>query len=426
MITPIVMEDALKSVPTAKPSQYLLKLTVMNIKNICEEIYYVGVNDRTTHRFEALWPIPDGVSYNSYIVKGAEKTALIDGVELSACDRLRENISETIGAAAPDYLIINHMEPDHSGSVRVLRQMFPEMTIVGNAKTLEMVRGFYGIEDNVMKIADGDTLDLGGLTLKFILTPMVHWPETMMTWVAERAVLFTGDAFGCFGALNGAVIDRDMDTAPYYLEMYRYYSNIVGKYGMFVQKAFAKISALKVSFICPTHGPVWHDEIDRVGSVYDRLSRYEGEVGVTVVYGSMYGNTAEMAEAIAARLAERGIRNIRVHDASVSHLSYILSDIFRFKGLIVGAPTYSNTLFPPVEAVMNAIKTRDLKNRVTGVFGSFCWAPQAVKRISQYFGECNLYNDEIVSVEAKQAPGADDLARCRQLADAVADRLLQV
>ena len=298
--------------------------------------------------------------------------------------------------------------------------------IVGNAKTLEMVRGFYGIEDNVMKIADGDTLDLGGLTLKFILTPMVHWPETMMTWVAERAVLFTGDAFGCFGALNGAVIDRDMDTAPYYPEMYRYYSNIVGKYGMFVQKAFAKISALKVSFICPTHGPVWHDEIDRVGSVYDRLSRYEGEVGVTVVYGSMYGNTAEMAEAIAARLAERGIRNIRVHDASVSHLSYILSDIFRFKGLIVGAPTYSNTLFPPVEAVMNAIKTRDLKNRVTGVFGSFCWAPQAVKRISQYFGECNLCSDEIVSVEAKQAPGADDLARCRQLADAVADRLLQV
>lgn len=397
----------------------------MNIKEICDGIYYVGVNDRTTHRFEALWPLPDGVSYNSYIVKGSAKTALIDGVELSACDRLRENLIATIGDVAPDYLVINHMEPDHSGSVRVLRSMFPDMTIVGNAKTLEMVRGFYGIADNVMRIADGDCIDLGGLSLKFVITPMVHWPETMMTYVAERKALFTGDAFGCFGALCGAVTDSDMNTEPYFPEMYRYYSNIVGKYGMFVGKALQKVANLEMDFICPTHGPVWHEQIDRVVSIYDRLSRYEGEDGVTIVYGSMYGNTEDMAEAIASRLAERGIRNIRMHNASVSHLSYILSDIFRYKGLIVGAPTYSNTLFPPVEAVMNALKTRELKNRVIGTFGSFTWAPQAVKRINQLMDESKLYCDEVVSVEAKQAPGADAIAECRRLADSVADRILR-
>lgn len=396
----------------------------MNIKHICDGIHYVGVNDRTTHRFEALWPLPDGVSYNSYIVRGSEKTALIDGVEISACDRLRENINAAIGVDAPDYLVINHMEPDHSGSVKVLRSMFPDMVIVGNAKTLEMVKGFYGIEDNLLKIADGDSLDLGGLTLKFVMTPMVHWPETMMTYVPERAVLFAGDAFGCFGALNGAVTDCDMNIEPYIPEMYRYYSNIVGKYGMFVQKALAKTSALEISYICPTHGPVWHEHIDRVVSIYDRLSRYEGEEGVTIVYGSMYGNTAEMAEAIASRLAERGIRNIRVHNASVSHLSYILSDIFRFKGLVIGAPTYSMTLFPPVEAVMTAIKTRELKNRVIGTFGSFTWASQSVKRINQLFDESKLYNDAVVSVEAKHAPGAEALAECIRLADAVADGVL--
>lgn len=397
----------------------------MNIKEIINGIHYVGVNDRTTHRFEALWPLPLGVSYNSYIVRGTEKIALIDGVEISECDKLRDNIAAIIGTgASPDYLVINHMEPDHSGSIKVLRSFFPDMTIVGNAKTLEMVKGFYGITENVMKVADGDRIDLGGMTLSFKLTPMVHWPETMMTYVEESAVLFTGDAFGCFGAINGGVTDTEADTEAYIPEMYRYYSNIVGKYGTFVQKALAKVASLKVEYICPTHGPVWHDRIEIVTSVYDRLSRYEGETGVTIVYGSMYGNTEEMAEAIAARLAERGIKKIRMHNASVSHLSYIISDVFRFKGLVIGAPTYSNTLFPPVESVLNAIKTRELKNRVLGTFGSYTWAPQAVKRINQLLEDAKLYTSDVISVETKQAPSAATVADCRSLADAIADQLL--
>lgn len=394
----------------------------MNIKEIKAGVYYVGVNDRTTQRFEALWPLPYGVSYNSYIVAG-EKTALIDGVEISQCDNLVKHIKEIIGDKHPDYLVINHMEPDHSGAIKVLRGYYPNMTIVGNAKTLEMVNGFYGISENVIAVKDNDTLDLGGKTLSFRLTPMVHWPETMMTYVAEDKVLFSGDAFGSFGALNGAVVDEEMDVEPYIPEMYRYYSNIVGKYGMPVQKTLAKTSDLAIEYICSTHGPVWHGELSRVVSIYDRLSKYEAEDGVVIVYGSMYGNTQEMAEAIATRLAERGVKKIKMHNVSYSHLSYILSDIFQYKGLIIGAPTYSNTLFPLIESVVQAIKTRELKNRVVGAFGSFTWASKAVSRINEVLEESHLLDTEIVSVENKQAPGNIDIEKCRALADAIVDKM---
>jgi flavorubredoxin len=296
---------------------------------------------------------------------------------------------------------------------------------VGNAKTAEMIAGYYGITDNVLKVADGDTIDLGGISLTFRITPMVHWPETMMTYVAERNTLFTGDAFGCYGALCGGVVDAEMDVEPYFPEMERYYANIVGKYGVFVQKALAKLSSLKFDYICPTHGPVWHDEIPKVVGLYDKLSRYEAENGVVIVYGSMYGNTAEMAEVIAERLAENGVKKIRVHDASRSHLSYILADIFRFRGLIIGGPTYSNTLYPPVEALVQAIKTREVKNRIISTFGSYTWAPQAVKRINAVLEEGKIITAaDTVSVEAKQSPNDAAIAGCKALADAMAKQIL--
>lgn len=396
----------------------------MNIQEITEGIYYVGVNDRTTQQFEAMWPLPFGVTYNSYIVRGSTKTALIDGVEVSEAIKLKKNIREIIGGKSPDYLIINHMEPDHSGSIAILRSFFPDMTIVGNNKTLDMVKGFYGIEDNVLKVADGDIIELGDLSLSFHLTPMVHWPETMMTYVKEKGILFSGDAFGCFGALNGAVIDSEMDTAPYFPEMYRYYSNIVGKYGSFVQKALAKLKDINLDYICPTHGPVWHEQINKVVGIYDLLSRYEAETGVVIVYGSMYGNTEEMAEIVARRLAERGIKNIKMHNASYSHLSYILSDIFRYNGLVIGSPTYSNTLFPPIEALIQAIKTRDIKNRVIATFGSHTWANQSVKRINTVLEKAKM-QPVTESVEIKQSADHVTEKALIELADAVADELLK-
>ncbi|WP_289858721.1 FprA family A-type flavoprotein [uncultured Muribaculum sp.] len=392
----------------------------MRIREIVSCIDYVGVNDRTTQKFEALWPLPQGVSYNSYIVRGSKCTALIDAVEISQCEHLLKNMN----CAQPDYLVINHMEPDHSGAIPVLRKYFPQMTIVGNIKTLDMVKNYYGIEDNVLKIADGEELDLGGLTLRFYLTPMIHWPETMMTYVPERKLLFTGDAFGCFGALNGAVTDSDIDISPYIPEMYRYYSNIVGKYGIFVQKAINKLSCIEANYLCPTHGPVWHENLRYISSIYNKLSKYEAEPGVVIVYGSMYGNTEDMAELIADQLVQEGVRNIRIHNASYTDLSYILSDIFKYNGLIIGAPTYSNGLYPPVEAVLNAIKVRDLKNRYVGAFGSFTWAPQSLKRIKTILQEMSLCTEDIPMAETKCGVSDTAKVQCISLAKEIAAKVL--
>ena len=277
----------------------------MNITEILPGIHYVGVNDRTTTRFEGLWSLPQGVSYNAYLVAD-EKVALIDTVEEGFGSRLTENIREAIGDRKIDYLVINHMEPDHSSSVRALRMLYPDIRIVGNAKTLQMLQGFYGIDTGTLEVKEGDSISLGSKTLSFYMAPMVHWPETMVTWCAEAGTLFSGDAFGTFGAIDGGITDSQVDPSRYWDEMRRYYACIVGKYGVPVQKALAKVRGLNPTTICSTHGPVWQREIPQVMDVYDRLSRYAGEPGVVIAYGSMYGNTEQMAERIARELAAEG------------------------------------------------------------------------------------------------------------------------
>lgn len=364
----------------------------MNVRNITEGIIYAGVNDRVTEKFEALWPLPNGVSYNSYVVVGTEKTALIDTVEVGTIIDFLHGLNEILPEGKNiDYIVINHMEPDHSGSIPLILAKYPEAKLVGNKQTLSMAKGFYNVEDTrFLEVADGSVIELGGKTLKFTLTPMVHWPETMMTYVLEDKVLFSGDAFGTFGALNGGVVDQEMATGWYRDEMYRYYSNIVGKYGKFVQKALEKLAGIEINYICPTHGPVWHYKIEEVLGIYNRLSRYESEPGVTVVYGSMYGNTAEVAEEIARQLSARGVRNIKVHNASTSDMSYIISDAFRYEGLIVGSATYSMHIFPKVEEFMIAMETREIKNKVIATFGSFTWAPGASPRLLEYTDKMKL------------------------------------
>lgn len=353
---------------------------IMNIQEITKDIFYVGVNDRVKHKFEALWPLPYGVSYNSYIVAGTEKVALIDTVCIEEVREYFNNIDAIAGNRRIDYLVINHMEPDHSGSIPEIVRAYPDIRIVGNSKTIDMIKGFYHIDsdERFLEIKDGDTLQLGDMTLRFYLTPMVHWPETMMTYVEEREVLFSGDAFGTFGALNGGVTDKDMETDVFINEMYRYYSNIVGKYGRFVEKALEKLSGLKFSYICSTHGPVWCDKIPEVVNIVSRLASYKSERGVVIVYGSMYGNTAEVAEMIAREISALGIKRIIIHNASHSNMSDIINDAFRYETLIVGSATYSMRLFPPVETFMNAMETREIKNKVFATFGNYTWAAGAV------------------------------------------------
>lgn len=375
---------------------------------ISKHVDYIGCNDRTTYRFEALWPLPYGVSYNSYLVKGSEKTAIIDGVEISDALRQIDNIERLLGGRKPDYLVINHMEPDHSGSIRVMKQAWPELTIVGNAQTIGMVAGYYGDCGETMTVKDGQTLSLGDVTLKFVTTPLVHWPETMMTVLEEEKILFSGDAFGCYGALNGAVCDTDMDTSRYMPEMVRYYSNIVGKYGAFVQKALKKLEGFVPTAICSTHGPVWKERIAEVIGLYDRLSRYEPlDNGVTIVYGSMYGNTERLMERVAAGLAAGGVRDMAVHNAAKSELSDMLADAFRHRGLVVASPTYSEKVFPPVWNFLEAIKTRGLANRRTLAFGSFTWVSKAGPGIEGTLTEIGLAPEEPLQTMKQGGTTAD-------------------
>ena len=394
----------------------------MNIRRITERVFYVGINDRTSAKFENLWPLPYGVSYNSYLVKGTEKVALIDAVEESFIRLLLSNVGQIVDNGKIDYLVVNHMEPDHSGCIPTLIELFPEIKIIGNKVTLGMLKGFYDIsEDHCIEIKENDVIDLGDVSLKFFITPLVHWPETMMTYVEEERVLFSGDAFGCFGALNGGIIDNEMDVDWYFPEMYRYYSNIVGKFGKPVQMAMKKLENLKVDYICSTHGPVWKDRKKEVVDIYNRVSLYEGEEGVTIVYGTMYGNTGEIADVIASRLCERGIKNIKIHNVSKSEMSFIISDAFRYKGLIVGSPTYNGHIFPGIGEFLTSMEVREIKNKVVATFGSFTWASAACKKMDECMARLKMA--PVASMDMKQGPSASDYEAAKEIADKVADAL---
>lgn len=392
---------------------------------IKEDLYYIGVNDRTRHLFENLWPLPKGVSYNSYLLVD-EKTVLFDTVDICYSDIYFQKLEIALDGRSLDYLVINHMEPDHSGSLGLLRSKYPNVQIVGNKRTADMVKGFFNITEGVRIIEDGEELTLGKHNLVFYLTPMVHWPETMMTYDVTDKTIFSGDAFGTFGTLDGGITDTQLHPERYYDEMIRYYSNIVGKFGSPVQKALEKLSTLEISTICSTHGPVWtqEDQIKKVVSIYNKLSRYEGDEGVVIAYGSMYGNTEQMAEAIAYELAEQGIKEVILHNVSKRSHSYIIRDIFKYKGLIVGSPTYNNKLYPEVEYLLSKVEGREMKNRYFGYFGSFTWAGAAVKRLAQFAEETKF---EVVGapVEMRQAMFNETYEACVALGKAMAERLKQ-
>ncbi len=395
----------------------------MNISEIKPGIRYVGVNDRTTTRFEGLWSLPYGVSYNSYLLLG-DKVALMDTVEESFGSRFLQNIERELDGRTIDYLIVNHMEPDHSSSVQMLRRVYPDMRIVGNAKTLQMLAGYYGIADNTLEVKEGDTLDLGGgLSLAFYFAPMVHWPEVMVSYCPEHRTLFSADAFGTFGTLDGGITDSQVRLDHYWDEMRRYYACIVGKYGVSVQKALAKLGTLPIETICSTHGPVWQREIPRVLDIYDRLSRYAGERGVVLAYGSMYGNTEQLADEIARALAAQGVGPITVYNLSTADISHVLRDVFRYDTLIVGSPTYNGELFPEAEGLLQKLAARNIPQRNFACFGSYTWAGAAVKKL-QAFAEQMKWNTPCSAVEMKQGYSHAACAEsCRRLAGEVAAML---
>ncbi|MGP1480255.1 MAG: FprA family A-type flavoprotein [Hoylesella enoeca] len=391
---------------------------------IKDKVYYVGVNDRKKALFEGLWPLPNGVSYNSYLIDD-DKICLIDTVEVDFFTQFLENIREVIGDRLIDYIVINHMEPDHSGSLSLLRKYYPDIQVVSNKKAFDMLRGFYGISGGEYEVKNGDTLELGHHTLQFFLTPMVHWPETMMSLDITDKILFAGDAFGCFGALNGGLIDSEINCDDFWLEMIRYYSNIVGKYGTPVQNALKKLAGIPLDYICSTHGPVWHEHLNKVVALYDRMSRYETEEGLVICFGTMYGNTERMAEVIARAASQAGIKNIVMYNVSKTHHSYIIRDVFRYRGLIVGAPTYNTGLYHEMDVLLSELANRDIKNHYLGWFGSYGWAGKAVAKITEW-NDTQLHFEPVgTPVEMKQALTPEIASQCRELGKAMAERLMK-
>ena len=390
------------------------------IRQLVNNIYYVGVNDRQKDLFENMLPLQYGVSYNSYLIND-EKTVLVDTVEHPFVEQLINQVTSVLNGKPLDYLIVNHMEPDHSSGIKTLKLLYPDLQIILNAKTADMLNGYYGISDNLYIVKDGDTFSTGSKTLSFHFTPMVHWPEVMMTYVKEDELLFSADAFGCFGALNGAVIDSELDLTVHYNEMVRYYANIVGKYGLPVQNALKKLSGTPIKMICSLHGPVWKDEIAKVVGIYDTLSKYEAEPGVVIVYGSMYGHTEQMAEAVAEGAASI-TKNVKVNDVSRTNASYILADIFRYKGFICGSPTYCNELYPEINSLLAKIKTRGIKNREFGCFGSFTWAGATLKNFKAFAEEMKW--DCVATPEIKQNMTEEQYKELYNLGRVIAEKTI--
>lgn len=391
------------------------------LKEIADKIYYVGVNDRQKALFENLWPLPYGVSYNSYLIVD-EKSVLIDTVDVCYSDVFLKKIADALNGRPLDYLIVNHMEPDHAGSIRLLRQQYPDVQIVGNKTTFNMLEGYHGITTGLLEVKEGSTLNIGKHEFTFFMAPMVHWPEVMFAYESTEKILFSADAFGTFGTLDGGVIDSEINLTHHWDEMYRYYACIVGKYGSPVQRVLKKLSDVEINTICSTHGPIWREQVEKAVSIYDRLSRYEGEEGVTIIYGSMYGNTEQMAETIAFALSENGVKNIVLHNVSKDHASMILRDVFKYKGLIIGSPTYSNQVFPEIESIMAKIELREVKNRVYSYFGSFSWAGAAVKKLAA-FGEKMNWETTGAPVEQKHALAEANYEACLELGKAMAEKV---
>jgi flavorubredoxin len=372
----------------------LNKKNNQDMVKLSDKIFYVGVNDTDKVLFEGLWPLPSGVSYNSYVVAD-EKVALIDTVECGFEEEFLSNVREAAEGRAVDYLVVNHMEPDHSSLISYMLEEYPGLQIIANAKTVPMLKGYHNVpEERVLVVGEGDSVSLGSCTLRFYMTPMVHWPETMVTWLEEENTLFSGDAFGTFGTIDEDVVGSEGTFEQYREEMMRYYACIVGKYGIPVQTSLKKLSGLDIKRICSTHGPVWEEEAGLVVALYDKMSRYEVERGVCIVYASMYGNTAAAADALAMELEELGvpyaIHDLAGNNAGELGISGALRDVFKYDTIVVGAPTYNNGIFPPAETFMKALQARLIKGRRFYAFGSYTWAGASVRLLNEMAASLNF------------------------------------
>ncbi len=353
-------------------------------RKITDNIYWIGGSDRRLSRFENIFPIPRGVSYNSYIILD-EKTVLMDTVDYSISRQFIENLEYTLNGRGLDYIVINHMEPDHCAVIGDILMRYPDAKLIGNAKTFGMIDQFFeDMKYEKIVVKEGDTVSTGTHTLRFVMAPMVHWPETMVTYDESTGILFSADAFGTFGALDGIIFADEVNFDRDWLDdARRYYTNIVGKYGAQVQALLKKAAALDIKMLAPLHGPVWRKDPDYILDKYNKWSAYEPEdKAVMIAYASMYGNTENMANALACMLAEDGV-SVRVYDVSGTDVSELIAETFRVSHIVLASPTYNGGIYPVMESFINDMKALNVQNRTVALMDNGTWAPVASKQMAK-------------------------------------------
>jgi len=394
-------------------------------KKITDDLTWVGGNDRRLAMFEGVYSVPDGVSYNSYLMMD-EKTVLFDTVDKAVSKVFLKNLIEVLGERSLDYLVVHHMEPDHSFTLEEVVLRYPNVKIICNAKIVTMIKQFFDfdIDSRAIVVKEGDVFSTGKHQLTFYMAPMVHWPEVMMTYDTTDGILFSADAFGCFGALNGAIFADEVDFEQNYMkEARRYYANIIGKYGPQVQAALKKIAALKIHLLCPIHGFVWRKDIEKYMEKYEKWCSYTPEeVGVVVAYASIYGNTENAAEILASRLWDRGIKTV-MFDVSVTHASDIIAAAFRYSHLVFASTTYNNGIFVSMEALIFDIVAHNLQNRTVAVIENGSWAPSSGKLIRAELEKCKNMNilDNKLSIKSSIKEG--QLIEIEAMVDAIEETI---
>jgi len=391
---------------------------------LTEKMIWVGGNDRRLNLFENAYPIPRGVSYNAYVVRD-EKNVLIDTADKAIGDLFLENIEAALEGDTLHYIIVQHMEPDHAATLVRVCEKYPEAAVVASAKAAVMIGQFFGdgLKERIHPVNEGDVLETGSHSFTFVMAPMVHWPEVMVTYEKTTKTLFSADAFGTFGAVSGFLFADEVNFERDWLDdARRYYTNIVGKYGAPVQALLKKAAGLEIAMLCPLHGPIWRENIAWFVDKYQKWSTYTPEEdGVLIAYASVYGHTENAAEVLAMDLRAQGVKNIAMYDVSVTHPSYILSDAFRFGRLAFLSSTYNSGIFPAMETLLHDIKAHALKKRTVALVENGSWAPTAGKQMREILSGLQQMNILENTVSIRSALNADTRGQLREMARQLAE-----
>lgn len=397
-----------------------------NVRKVTDDIVWIGASDRKLALFENIFPIPRGVSYNSYVLLD-QKTVLFDTVDSSVAGQFCENLEHVLGERELDYLVVNHMEPDHCAMIGDIVRRYPKVQIIGNLKTFGMMQQFFGVafEERALTVKEGDTLNTGKHTLRFVMAPMVHWPETMVTYDEMDKILFSADGFGTFGALNGNIFADEINFERDWLsDARRYYTNIVGKYGTSVQALLKKAAGLEINIICPLHGPIWRENLAYILDKYQKWSTYEAEEqAIVILYASMYGNTASAAGALASCLAEKGIKNIAMYDVSNAHVSELIGEIFRVSHLVFATPTYNAGIYPLMENLFADMKALAVQKKTIALLENGTWAATTARQMREKLSEMKDMTILDTQISIKSAMHEVQQEELEALADAIIESM---